>query len=132
MRSSISEQGTPAAKLNPCSWSSAAKRAPVSTSRLLRGGLDELVLLDLHLLDQLGVGRRLDDLVELGAVVRDQAHALDDHVVHEPAVGLLEHPVIDGHLGAALRDDPGAHDRLVAVQRIAEKRDLLAAVALDL
>src|SRR5947207_1950015 len=44
----------------------------------------ELGLLDLHLLDQLLVRGGLDDLVELGPVVGDQAHALDDHVVHEP------------------------------------------------
>src|SRR5437773_3179366 len=41
----------------------------------------ELFLLRPHLLHELLVGRGQDDLVELSAVVRDQADALDDDIV---------------------------------------------------
>src|SRR5207244_8594449 len=44
----------------------------------------ELFLLRPHLLHELLVGRGQDDLVELSAVVRDQADALDDDIVDEP------------------------------------------------
>src|SRR5436309_14552459 len=57
---------------------------------------------------------RLHDLVELRAVVRHEAHALDDHVVYEPAAVLQLHAVIDGDvLGALLAGDPGFHRRVV-------------------
>src|SRR5438270_371985 len=131
MRSSISEQGTPVANANPCSRRSVAKAGPVSTSGLLRRGLDELVLLDLHLPDQLRVRRGLDDLVELGPIVGDEADALDDDVVDEPTIAPLQHPVVHRDLAATLGHDARAHHRLLAIQRIAEIGDLLAAVELD-
>src|SRR5206468_11140265 len=69
----------------------------------LRGPLlllvpEDLVLLGPHLLDEVRVGRGGDDLVELGAVVRDQADALDDDVVDEPSVAALVHPIVDRDL----------------------------------
>src|SRR4029453_4149280 len=74
----------------------------------------------------------LDDLVELGTVVRDQADAFDDHVVHQPAVARLVHPVLDRDLAAALGDELGLHLGLIALDRVAVVGDLLAAVRLDL
>src|SRR5262245_6711672 len=132
MSASIREHGTPDAKANPCVRRRVANAGPLSMSGLLGRGLDELVLLDLHLANELGVRRRLDDLVELRPVVGDEADALDDDVVDEPAVGTLQHPVVDRDLGAALGVDARLHDRLVAVERVAEVGDLLAAVELDL
>src|SRR5512146_1034424 len=42
----------------------------------------DLVASQLH--QEVGEGRRPDDRVELAPVVRDQAHAVQDHVVHGP------------------------------------------------
>src|SRR6185369_5864582 len=53
----------------------------------------ELLLLRLELLDEVLERGGLDDLVELGAVVGDEAHALDIDVVDEPPGPLLEQPV---------------------------------------
>src|SRR5438034_11754606 len=78
----------------------------------------ELFLLRPYLLHELLVGRGQDDLVELSAVVRDQADALDDDIVDEPLVAALEHPVVHRDVGAFLGGEPGAHGRLVAVDRL--------------
>src|SRR5262245_12335733 len=93
---------------------------------------DQLSLLGAELLDQVVVRRGLDDLVELRPVVRDQTHAFDVDVVHEPPIALLREPVVDGHLGPALGDDPRRHAGRVAVQPLVAILDLLAAVQLDL
>src|SRR2546422_7003890 len=50
----------------------------------------ELVLLRPHLLHELLVGRGQDDLVELSAVVRNQADALDDDVRSEEHTSELQ------------------------------------------
>src|SRR5262249_18732835 len=92
----------------------------------------DLVLLGLHALHEVGVGRRLDDLVELRAIVGDEAHALDADVVDEPALAPPEETVLDGDLGAVLGDDLRRHRRRVAVHPLASVDDLLAAVHLDL
>src|SRR5262249_60467204 len=102
----------------------ARRRRPRSLRRalgllLLLLLLDELLLLRLHLLDEVLKGGGLDDLVELRAVVGDEADTLDDDVVDEPAVALLEHPVVDGDFGALLGDDLGPHDGLIAFAGVA-------------
>ena len=74
----------------------------------------------------------LDDAVELGAVVGDQAHVLDLHVVDAPAVAGLVHLVVDRDLGPALGHELRPHRRLVPVDRFLAVEDLLAAVGLDL
>src|SRR5438552_10583049 len=95
-------------------------------------GSVELALAVLHLRDRLLVRGGLDDLVELGPVVGDEAHALDIDVVDEPSVPALEHPVVDRDFGALLGGEPGLDRRHVAIDGIAGVRDLLAAVPLDL
>src|SRR5207245_1189280 len=93
---------------------------------------DELVLLGLHLLHELLEGGGRDDLVELGPVVGDEAHALDDDVVDEPLLAAPEHPVVDRDLGALLGDELGADDRTLALDGFADVLDLLTAVERDL
>src|SRR5687767_13922991 len=67
----------------------------------------ELFLARLHLLHEVLERRRLDDLVELRAIVRDEADSLDHDVVDQPPLALLEHPVLDRDLAARL----GEQDR---------------------
>src|SRR6266446_6186545 len=127
--SGASRRATPAARMIAFTPGSA------SMGRVRRGPLlviHELGLLGLHLADQLLVRGGLDDLVELGPVVRDEADALDDHVVDEPAVAVPVHLVLDRDLGAVLGGDAGADRGLIAVDGVAEVGDLLAAVELDL
>src|SRR5262245_27383653 len=69
------------------------RRCRAALARAVPGELD---LLGLELLDEVGKAAGLDDLVELRAVVRDEAHALDVDVVHQPLVPLLEEAVVDG------------------------------------
>src|SRR5919198_2847372 len=92
----------------------------------------ELFLARLHLLDQILERGCLDDLVELRAVVRHEADALDDDVVDEPALALLEHPVLDRDLAAGLREQLARDHGRLAVDLVADVLDLLAAVQLDL
>src|SRR5580765_213360 len=106
-----------------------SRRRLVALGLIVRG---ELPLLGPELLDEILERAGLNDLVELGAVVRDQADAFDVDVVHEPSVALLEQPVVDGDLGAVLRDDAGGHGRGLPVHALARVPDLLAAVQLDL
>src|SRR5262249_27573032 len=120
--SGASRRATPAARMIAFTR---ARSAPVEGPALI---LRELGLLGLHLAHQLPVRRGLDDLVELGPIVRDQADPLDDHVVHEPAVTLLVHLVVDRDLGTVLGGDARAHGGLVALDGVAEVADLLAAV----
>src|SRR5712691_9897505 len=91
-----------------------------------------LVLLRLELRDEVGIARALDDRVELGAVVADEADALDAHVVDGPAPVVHEHAVVDRDLGLLLRDDPRLDDRKIALDHVAGILDLLPGVALDL
>src|SRR5437868_11605417 len=92
---------------------------PYGTSRTL--GWPHLHVGTAEAVDERLIRRRLDDAVELAAIRRDEAHAVDEDVVHLPAPVLAEHPVLEGGLvgtridGAALRDDARAHDREVAV-----------------
>src|SRR5256885_735636 len=73
-----------------------------------------------------------DDRAELRAVVGDEAHALDVHVVGAPALALVEHLVVDRHLGALLGHDARAHRGEGAVGDLAGEQDALTRVALDL
>src|SRR6266508_804365 len=101
----------------------------------LRGPLlrrKELFLLGLHLLHQFLVRRGRDDLVELGPVVRDQAHALDEDVIDEPLVAPGVHPIVDGNLGPLFRHEPRTDDRAIGVGGLAHELDLLAPIELDL
>src|SRR5262245_35933323 len=103
--------------------------------RALRLGLmrrQELVSPGLEPLEQLLEGRGADDAVELGAVVADQAHVLDADVVNKPAVALLTHLRLDGHLGALARQHLRAHGRVLAVDRLVRVVQLLAPVEVDL
>src|SRR5437879_2783516 len=73
------------------------------------------------------------DLLELGAEVRNQAHALDDDVDDAPGVVLPAQAVIDQHVGAApAAQDPGLHAPVaVPLVALAHHLDLLVVVALD-
>src|SRR5262249_15940751 len=54
------------------------------------------------------------------------------HVIDEPLVAALEHPVIDRNLRALLGDELGAHDRALALDGLAGEMNFLTAVQLDL
>src|SRR5512132_2390934 len=118
MRARIGRPPTGRSALWVVSVRGARRRATPATRMIAvmawRSGA-ELLLTRLHLLHQLGERRRLDDLVELRAVVRHEAHALDDHVVHEPPVALAQHPILDRHLAALLGDELALHGGLVAL-----------------
>src|SRR5512132_2693257 len=141
MRPRMGRSPTRSSALCVVSVSGASRRAtPATRTMAFTGGLGplrvvlgfEFLLLGLHLVDELLVRRRLDDLVELGPVIADQAHALDHHVVREPAVALAQHAVLDRHLGALPGDDLAPHGGVIALDGVADVLDLLAAVQLDL
>src|SRR5437773_9173859 len=84
-----------------------------------------------------GIRGRLDDAVELGAVRRHEAHAVDDDVVDLPPSVLPQEAVLEAGLvracvGAPLRHDTRANDGKVAVDLLCRIDDLLAGVRLDL
>src|SRR5688500_3063622 len=142
MRASTGRPPTRSNALCVLSVSGASRRATPATRtmaftvdrspepRARRGA--ELFLARLHLLHEVLEGRRLDDLVELRAIVRDQAHALDHDVVDEPTLALLEHPVLDRDFAACLGEQLALHDGRLALDLVADILDLLAAVELDL
>src|SRR5258708_34710164 len=86
-----------------------------------------ILLLFADLFDQLVVGGAADDLVELGAVVGDQADPTDHDVARAPVVAPPEHAVLDGDLGALLRNDLRLHRGQVTLAGVAEEHDLLVA-----
>src|SRR5712691_8211957 len=100
-------------------------------SRLPRVFFGELDLLAPHLLDEAVVPARLDDPVELSAVIRHETDAFDAEVVDHPPVAALEEAVVHRHLGAVLDDDVGADGGEVAVHALAAVQDLLSPVELD-
>src|SRR5215470_8840851 len=99
-------------------------------SRFARAGA--LVALRREPGHEVRVARALDHRVELGAVVADQADALDADVVDGPAAVLEKHAVVDRDFGPLLRHDACLGESQVAFDRIAGIQDLLAGVALDL
>src|SRR5213078_1202460 len=90
--------------------------------------VQELVPFALESPHQLLVGARADDLVELGAVIGDEAHVLDEDVVDQPPLAPAKQPRLDRHLCALLGDHLCANDGLVAVDRLADVADPLAPV----
>src|SRR4029077_12916317 len=78
--------------------------------------------LGLELVDERPIGRRLDDSVELCAVVRHETHALDPDIIRHPSVAPAKHPVIHRNLGPLRRDDASADRRLIAVDGVLEDR----------
>src|SRR5207247_95718 len=89
-------------------------------------------ILALHV-EELGRSPAVHDLLELGAEVRDQAHALDDDVDDAPGVVLLAEPIVDQHVGAAPAAQDLGLDGPVAAPLVvvAHHLDLLVIVALD-
>src|SRR3989449_820922 len=87
-----------------------------------------ILLLFSDLFDQLLVGGALDDLVELGPIVIDEAHASDQDVAGAPTLTTEDHPVVHGDLAAVLGDDLGLHGGEVAIDLVPEKGDLLTVV----
>src|SRR5437667_273487 len=116
---------TPRAPKSPAGSSPIGPRTPRAGRRLGR-------LLGPQPQHERFVALRLHDLVELRAVIRDEAHALDDDVVHEPASVLAVQAVVDGHLGARLGHDHRLHRRLTAIDRFAHVLHALALIELDL
>src|SRR5436190_17201893 len=113
-------------------------RLPAPPSRVTLLGAVRLERLTLRVLlaqdlEELGRPPAAHDLLELGAEVRDQAHALDDDVDDAPGVVLLAQPVIDQHVAAApAAQDPGLHAPIAApLVALAHHLDLLVVVALD-
>src|SRR5262245_3782798 len=124
-----------------CSWHRRQQGSRLPSGRARVGGavatqrslLQRSLLLGSELGEQLLEGRLLDDAVELRPVVGDQAHALDHHVVGEPAVTGRMHAVVDGNLGPGFRNDLRAHGGPIAVERLTDVLDAIAArVSLDL
>src|SRR5690242_20573934 len=70
----------------------------------------DLLASQLHL--EVGEGGCPDDRVELAAVVRDQAHAVQHYVVDGPPPTALEQPVLDRNLYPPVGDDPGSYLRV--------------------
>ena len=93
------------------------RTSPSSALGLARLEL-QLFLLRLQLVHELSVPGLLDDPVELRAVVRHEADALDHDIVRAPAVTFLLQPVFDGNLGVRLRDQLGPDRRLVSLDRL--------------
>src|SRR4029077_3623237 len=81
--------------------------------------------------DQLGIRRGPDHPVELGAVARDEADVLDQHVVDEPAITLLQQPGLDRHLRPVLGDDDRPDDGPIPVDPLAHVLDPLPAELAD-
>src|SRR5438094_5661831 len=119
-----SGEGAPASphrRLGSCSW------CPSGLERL---ALRVLLAQDV---EELGRSPAVHDLLELGAEVRDQAHALDDDVEDAPGVVLLAEPIVDQHVGAAPAAQDLGLDGPVAAPLVvvAHHLDLLVVVALD-
>src|SRR2546429_1714927 len=94
-----------------------------------RGRLvEELVALGLEPAHELFVGARSDDPVELRAIVRHEAHVLDEDVVDQPPIPAEVHAGFDGHLGPRPRQDARADRGQLPVDRLAEVLDPFAAV----
>src|SRR5438552_14065188 len=113
-------------------------RLPAPPSRVTLLGAVRLKRLTLRVLlaqdlEELVRPPAAHDLLELGAEVRDQAHALDDDVDDAPGVVLLAQPVLAQHVGAApAAQDPGLHAPIaVPLVALAHHLDLLVVVALD-
>ena len=66
----------------------------------------ELDLLAPHLLDEAVVPARLDNPVELGAVIRYETDAFDAEAIDHPSGAALEEAVVHRHLGAVLETVP--------------------------
>src|SRR5437016_1356263 len=122
-------------------WTTAAGRrtrrlrASASPAAEVASGLERLALRVLLAQDveELRRAAAAHDLLELGAEVRNQAHALDDDVDDAPDVVLPAQPVIDQHVGAApAAQDLGLHAPVAApLVALAHHLDLLVVVALD-
>ena len=84
--------------------------------------------------DELVRGAAGQDVLELGAVVFDQAQVLHDDVIDAPAVVLGHHAVGHGHAGAVLHGDLGAdfHTGLGGIGDLAGIGHLLAVIAVHL
>src|SRR5438093_11912685 len=82
-------------------------------SRSLRGrrapAAEQIVALGGDLADQLRVGRAADDPVELGAIVSNDADALDGDVPHEPTIVATDQARVDDHVAPLGTRQPGAH-----------------------
>src|SRR6185436_3883612 len=58
---------------------------------------------------EVAVGGGLHDPTELGPIVRDQADPIDRDVAHQPAIALVDHPVVEADRAAAAAHDDGAY-----------------------
>src|SRR5207245_7267722 len=100
-------------------------------ARVVVGG-DDLDLFLAHLVHETSERGSLDDPVELAPVGRDEAHALEQHVVDLPPLPGPVESVLDRNLLLPHGHDLGPHGRVVAVDRLADEEDLLARPVLDL
>src|SRR5258706_10528974 len=110
-----------------------SRTRPIKKGQMLGGrrasGAERRFLLKLRLdrlqlADQLLVRRPLDHRVELRAVVVDEADALDEDVIDDPAPRRPAlHPVIDVQVTALLGDEARANRRVAALHAVAEIRD---------
>src|SRR5215212_1564382 len=79
--------------------------------------LRECAVALLERLDQPVDSAAADFLLERGAVVGDEAHALDDDVVRLPLAGLLAEPIVDGDRLLALLPYHRPDDRVLLFRR---------------
>src|SRR5262249_17325518 len=128
--------GTPRSQTPPPPRASPATHARRDASGLrLRSALEGFTtrVLVVDEADQVAGGLRREQLLELRAEVRDEAHALDDHVDDLPLAVRLAQAVVDEDVvGAAAavdaRPDGAVAARLLA---IADDRQRLVLVAVD-
>src|SRR6266849_1834345 len=92
----------------------------------------ELHLLQPHLVDQMIVGRYLDDAVELGPVGAYEADTVEGDIVYRPLRADQVEPVINGELVLPANGDLGADRGVLTIYRLTEVLHSLPGVVLDL
>ena len=103
---------------------------PVLQERFNVSRSADFFLLRFELFQKLLIGRTLDDFVELGPVVRDQAHAVKGDVVDQPAPVPGKQPVHDERARPHLRLHLAQDDLAVRIETD-DVEDVLADVDTD-
>src|SRR5438132_10640786 len=102
-----------------------------SSARPLSKG-PELHLLQPHLVDQMIVGRGLNDAVELGPVGADEADTVEGDIVCPPPRADQVEPVVNGELVLLANGDLGTDRGVLTIYRLTEVLHSLPRVILDL
>src|SRR5437667_2585521 len=92
----------------------------------------ELHLLQPHLVDQMIVGRGLNDAVELGPVGAYEADTVEANIVYRPPRADQVEPVVNGELVLLANGDLGTDRGVLTIYRLTEVLHSLPGVVLDL